>query len=254
MVLREERGQRQLKGEIKIERIFSTVRGIRNFECSSFSGFFIKFPTSIFRNSDFMTVRFGFSFFVAVMLAGCVGDVQKRRNADDPVSDSEVLEAMQEYDVSRYFPGNEKDSLLANMVTYIYRRPAKAKAEDRTKPAFRSYYVRSMLQFEYVYHHSPDDSVHYYYLIRPARSLEGTHRGVGGKFTTNDQLELVTFEEMFNTTILEDDVLRKKGLILFEEMVTVGNLERFLTDQNLIEWPDHRLKYDKKRREWRYIN
>lgn len=167
MVLREERGQRQLKGEIKIERIFSTVRGIRNFECSSFSGFFIKFPTSIFRNSDFMTVRFGFSFFVAVMLAGCVGDVQKRRNADDPVSDSEVLEAMQEYDVSRYFPGNEKDSLLANMVTYIYRRPAKAKAEDRTKPAFRSYYVRSMLQFEYVYHHSPDDSVHYYYLIRP---------------------------------------------------------------------------------------
>lgn len=201
-----------------------------------------------------MTFRLGFLFFLAAMLAGCAGDAQKRRFSSDAVSDDDVSEAMKEYDVRQYFPDWQKDSLLANMVTYIYRRPAKAKIEDRTKPKYRSYYVRSMLQFEYVYHYSPDDSVHYYYLIRPARSLEGTKRGVGGKFTTNDRLELVTFEEMFNTTILDEDVLRRKGLILFEEMVEEDNVERFLSDQNLIEWPDHRLKYDKERREWRYVN
>jgi len=201
-----------------------------------------------------MTLRLGFYLLLSTLFVGCTTDVQKRRFAGDPVSDEDVAKALEAYDVEKYFPEDLKDTLLANMVTFIYRRPAVATQVTRTNPVFRGYYVRSMSQFEYVYHHSPDDSVHYYYLIRPARSLEGTRRGVGGKFTTNDQLELVTFEEMFNTTILGEDVLRKKGLILFEEMVAEDNVERFLKDQNLIEWPDHRLKYNKERREWRYVN
>lgn len=201
-----------------------------------------------------MSVRFGFSFFLAAMMVSCTGDVQKRRNAGDPVSESDVIAAMEEYDVEKYFPGNEKDTLLANMVTFIYRRPAKAKTQDRTKPEYRSYYVRSSELFEYVYHHKTDDDIHYYYVIRPARSLERNFRGVGGRFTVNEDLDLVTFEELFNTTIMDLPILRGKGLILFEEMISEGNVERFLPNQNLVEWPDHRLQYNKDQREWQYVN
>lgn len=124
----------------------------------------------------------------------------------------------------------------------------------RTNAEFRDYYIESAQQFEYVYHHMTEDGVHYFYLIRPARNLERSHRAVGGKFTTNEKLELVTFEELFNTTIMSDRVLREKGLLLFEEMIESGNVDRYLSDQNLIEWPDHRLKYDKEMREWRYVD
>lgn len=165
-----------------------------------------------------------------------------------------VEEARKTYDVEQYFPGNQKDTLLTNMVTFIYRRPSRATQATRTNPEFRAYYVRSAPLFEYVYHHRTEDGVHYYYLIRPARSLEGDKRGVGGRFTTNEDLELVTFEEIFNTTIMDEDHLRTYGLQLFEEMVTEGNVNRFLPDQNIIEWPDHRLKYNKERREWRYVD
>lgn len=216
--------------------------------------FFIIFPTPILMKTKTMLMRFGFGMLLATLLVGCTGDVQKRRNADDPVSESEVREALEEFDVDQYFPGNKKDSLLVNMVTYIYRRPAKAKAADRTKPEYRSYYIRSAELFEYIYHYKNEDDIHYFYLIRPARSLEHNYRAVGGKFTVNEDLELLTFEEIFNTTIMDLPDLKEKGLILFEEMISEGNVERFLPNQNLIEWPDHRLKYNKDQREWQYVN
>lgn len=193
---------------------------------------------------------------ISVLIAAfaCTPEEQRRRMAGDPVTQRDVEIAMEEYDVEQYFPGNQKDTLLTNMVTYIYRRPAEATAETRTNPKFRGYFVKSAQRFEYVYHHMDDDGVHYYYLIRPARNLERSHRAVGGTFTTNENLELVTFDEWFNTTIMNDSILRKKGLLLFEEMIEKGNVDRYLTDQNLIEWPDHRLKYDKDMHEWRYTD
>lgn len=191
---------------------------------------------------------------LVLMMSACTTDEQTRRSMGDPVSPEDVEHAMDHYDVEEYFPGPQKDTLLANMVTYIYRRPAKAKSESRTDPKFRSYYVRSAELFEYVYHYMTEDSVHYYYLIRPARNLERNYRGVGGRFTTNEDLELVTFEEIFNTTIMDVPSLRQKGLLLFEELITQGNIDRYQSDQNLVEWPDHRLKYNKERREWRYVD
>lgn len=199
--------------------------------------------------------NFGVYFLLMLpLLTACESDDRPRRNAGDPVSAEDVQHAMEHYDVAEYFSGNQKDTLLANMVTYIYRRPAKAKVEDRADPKYRGYYVRSSKLFEYVYHTVTEDDVHYFYLIRPARNLERNFRGVGGRFTVNEDLELVTFEEIFNTTIMDVPSLREKGLILFEEMFIEGNVDRFLSDQNLVEWPDHRLKYNTERREWRYVD
>lgn len=199
-----------------------------------------------------MKIQFGIAISLLILATACTSNEQKRRKSGDPVTPRDVDMAMEEYDVEQYFPGNQKDTLLTNMVTYIYRRPADATTETRTNPEFRDYYVRSAARFEYVYHHMDEEGVHYYYLIRPARNLERSHRAVGGKFTTNENLELVTFQELFNTTIMNDSVLRVKGLLLFEEMVEKGNIDRYVSDQNLIEWPDHRLKYDKEMHEWRY--
>src|SRR6056297_3133356 len=90
---------------------------------------------------------------ILVLAVACAPEEQQRRKAGDPVTQRDVERAMEDYDVEEYFPGNQKDTLLTNMVTYIYRRPAEATAETRTNREFRSYYVRSAQRFEYVYHH-----------------------------------------------------------------------------------------------------
>jgi hypothetical protein len=51
---------------------------------------------------------------------------------------------------------------------------------------------------------------------------------------------------------MELDLLRRKGLVLFEELIHTGEVNQFANDRSLIEWPDHRLYYDKAHREWKY--
>ncbi len=195
-----------------------------------------------------------FPLLILLLFSACTSEEQRQRAPGDPVTPADVEHALEHYSLDQYFSGPERDTLLTNMVTYIYRRPAKATVENRTHPRYRQYYIRSAAEFEYVYHAKNNDGVHYYYLIRPARNLERNFRGVGGRFTTNENLELVTFEEVFNTTIMDKQSLREKGLLLFEEMVETGNVDRYLSDQNLVEWPDHRLHYNTERREWRYVD
>ncbi|MCW5900225.1 MAG: hypothetical protein KIT10_13240 [Flavobacteriales bacterium] len=169
-----------------------------------------------------------------------------------PTRAEAIAYARARYDVERYFPGTAKDSLLVNMVTFIYKRPTTAINRDRTDKEFRPYYVKHAASFQQVYHHVSPDSTHWYYLIRPARSVEGDKRGVGGRFRTNGQLAMVEFEEIFNTRIMPEPELIDRGLVLFEEMVATGNVDAFLQDKTLIEWPDGRLYYDKEKREWFY--
>ena len=168
-------------------------------------------------------------------------------------SDFKYSEVKNKYDVEDYFPGNLKDTLLTNMVTYIYKRPAVATQETRVNPEFRSYYVKHTDLFTYEFHHQIGET-HYFYLIRPARSLEGTARGVGGKFTTDETLELITFEEVFNTTIMDENQLREIGYELFLEMIEGKATEEYLIEHELVEWPDNRLKYHLEKREWRYVD
>lgn len=170
-------------------------------------------------------------------------------NAVDPIA---VKKA--EYDVHQWFPDNTADTLLTNLVTWIYKRPTAAINQDRSDPQFRGWYLRHTPLFTHLYHQAAADGTHWFYLVRPARSVEGDLRGVGGRFRTNDKLEILDLEELFNTPIRPRHDLERMGLLLFEEMIASGNVDRYLADRELIEWPDGRLYYDKEKREWRYID
>lgn len=196
------------------------------------------------------------------LLVACTGDTEKQPQRTDNTNAvkqqdrtaERLAEARSRYDAAAYFPGDQRDTMLTNMVTFIYKRPALATQATRTNPEFRPYYVENTRHFRWVYHHMTPDSTHWFYLLRPARSLEGSLRGVGGRFRTNDRLELTAFEELFNTRVLAEDVLLDKGLVLFEEMLSTGTVDAYLEDRGLIEWPDDRLKYDQEMREWRYVD
>lgn len=156
--------------------------------------------------------------------------------------------------MEQYFPGTAKDSLLANMVTFIFKRPTSAINLDRTQPQFRAYYVKQLPTFQHAYHTVDADSTHWFYLIRPARSVEGDKRGVGGWFRTNEAMDMVEFVEVFNTRIMPEHELLDKGLDLFEHMVANSDVETHPQRAPWVEWPDERLKYDREKREWRYVD
>lgn len=207
-----------------------------------------------------MKMRTLFIIPVLALLASC-GQGQKDNvstEVEDPAIEMtttfDAADALARYDVQQFFPGDSRDTLLANMVTFIFKRPAVATQQTRTEPQFRSYYVDKLPLFEYAYHGIGPDSAHYFYLIRPARSVKGTLRGVGGRFVTRGGTALVEFEELLNTHISSRDTLLEYGVRFMEEALATGGADSMIADRTVTEWPDDRLKYHKELREWRYVD
>lgn len=157
-----------------------------------------------------------------------------------------------QHDILNYFSPDDADTILVNAVTFVGKKPALATSVTRYNPEFREHYIEYSDSFSFFLYHISDDSTHYFYMIRPARSLEGNRRGVIGKYRMNDDLSLYDFEEFANTLIKSEEELKSTGITLFRELLEKGNIDKYLPDTLFIEWPDDRLKYDKNKNEWRY--
>lgn len=196
-------------------------------------------------------------FYLGFVLfaVGCASENPSPALEEKIATKEVVAEETNKHPVSAHYTENEKDTLLVDLASYIYRKPASATWETKLDPKFRNYYIRNTAKFKIIYYHIDEDNTHYYYLSRPARDHEGKQRrGVGGMFKRNEKNEIVDFEEVFNTPIHPEEKLKEIGLTLFEEMIAHRNVDNYLTDQNLIEWPDGRLFYSKEKKEWRYVD
>jgi hypothetical protein len=171
-----------------------------------------------------------------------------------PAEAFDFAEAQKKYDPAARYSGDTLDSFMTDVVTFIGRKPAISDWQTRFNPEHRQHYIQMRPEFELVYYRVADDGYHYFYLIRPARSLQGNLRGVGGRFRPGELGALHDFEEVFNTVVMSEEVLRQRGFELFEHMVQHGNVDPFVGDGTYIEWPDDRMKYHVERKEWRYVD
>jgi hypothetical protein len=158
--------------------------------------------------------------------------------------------------VNKYFSNTERDTLLSNIITYIYIKPAYASNATRFQSQFRKYYVQSLPKFSFENYFIAPDSTHYFFLIRPVGNTLKYRRGVLGKFKLKNatvaagSLMPTDFEEIVNTPHLEEALVKERGAFLFKELIKTGNLDKYLGMKDYIEWPDSMLVYDKNINEW----
>jgi hypothetical protein len=155
------------------------------------------------------------------------------------------------YRFSNFYSSQIRDTLLVDMVTLIGKKPKTADYLSRHEARFRNYYIQLAESFNMEYFHQADDTC-YYYMIRPARSVRGNTRGVGGKFTLDANDNIDYFEESFNTPIYPREDLERIGWRLFRELIEKRSISGLQWNVDYIEWPDDRLQYDTEKREWRY--
>src|SRR5687768_16509337 len=96
-----------------------------------------------------------------------------------------LLGCIDKYEVKSYYSQAEQDSLLADIITYVYNRPSYATWQNRYEPTYRKYYVSRLKDFQFQHYFIDKNNTHYNYLIRPARGPQGNIRGVGGSFKLN---------------------------------------------------------------------
>lgn len=161
-----------------------------------------------------------------------------------------VISCKEKHEISHYYSGPERDSLLADIITYIYVKPKQATWQTRFEPRYRQYYVSQLKNFNIEKYTITDEGVHYFYLIRPARSATGTIRGVGGHFRLDAEGMIYSFEEVFNTPVGDRNELRIKGDELFRWMIRHGHVNEYLKNPDYIEWPSPQTYYDTLQHEW----
>ncbi len=151
---------------------------------------------------------------------------------------------------SSYYSDSERDTLLTNIITYIYKLPPGASDSTKWNSEFRDFYLKSLPSF-YIENYSINkQGWHYYFIIRPVGG-SNKRRGVIGKFKLKEKsLMPYEFQETINTPHLEEEIVRERGNFLFEEYLKTDNLDKYLPMKQYIEWPDSSLIYNKKSNHW----
>ncbi len=153
-------------------------------------------------------------------------------------------------DPLHYFSEAERDSLLADIITYVYVPAPNANNQTKFKADFRAFYVKQLPSF-YLQNYVEKDGISYFFMIRPVGASALYRRGVLGKMQLDPKNHrIISFEEIANTPHLPEEVVRERGKFLFNKLVQEGNLDGYLAMKQYIEWPDASLKYDKKTHTW----
>ncbi len=154
------------------------------------------------------------------------------------------------YDVTKYYSKSEQDSVMADVITYVYVRPPFSNQQTKFETRFRKYYVDNLKNFRVEKFFIAEDGTHYFYIIRPASNSLAGLRGVGGMFKRNASGKIKSFKEVFNTPGAALPDLQTRGEELFREMVRVGNVETYSKNPDYIEWPAQWNYYDTLQDEW----
>lgn len=154
------------------------------------------------------------------------------------------------YDVLTYYEPKKRDSLLTDIITYVYTRPQYVDWNSRFNPEYRKYYVSQIPKFTIDRFYRDSNGTHYFFIIRPARGVQSTIRGVGGRFTIDESFNIITFEEVFNTPAMPLSEVQTRGRELFISMVKSGNINDYLKNPDYVEWPNEMTYYDTIRHEW----
>lgn len=144
----------------------------------------------------------------------------------------------------------QQDSLLTNIVTYVYINAPESTDSTKWQPKFRSFYEKNLYKFTMEDYTIAPNGWHYFFMIRPVGNSE-KRRGVIGKFRLKPGSLMPTdFEEVVNTPHLNNDEVKERGAFLFNMLVKNDNLDKYLGMKHYVEWPDSTLVYDKNMNKW----
>lgn len=154
---------------------------------------------------------------------------------------------------SYYFSEPEQKEVLAKIISYIYLAPPQTDKSERFLPIHRQFYLNEAEKFKVTRFFKNQEGKYFFYLVRPARNVNGYKRGVAGTFTLSENNEIDFFEEVFVTKMIpEADVINFGNLIFDDFISTDGSLVLTPVREDYIEFPGIMSQYDSIQKEWTY--
>jgi hypothetical protein len=154
--------------------------------------------------------------------------------------------------IDAYYNSAEADSIRVQLVTYIYKPPNKVPMSERFDPQYRGWFTEQMTKFQFLHFHVAEDGTHYFYMLRPARTVTNEKRGVAGRFKLDADKQVTEYFELFNTPMIPEETVISHGLAIFPELIETGNFASFKDNPEFIEFPNAQAQYDVEIYEWSY--
>ncbi|MCS6824743.1 MAG: hypothetical protein NZ529_10640 [Cytophagaceae bacterium] len=160
------------------------------------------------------------------------------------------------YDIESYYTKEQSDSLMFSILPYIAKLEKKVNYENRFNPEHKAYFMAKWADYKFQFkrYFITEDSTHYFLIWKVAPSLYEKYIAIGGRFKKDKNGKVIQFEEIFNTWKMKPDELEEKSFALFDYMVKNGNVDPFMKEEYLIEFPDDKVYYDKKECRWKVKN
>jgi hypothetical protein len=198
-----------------------------------------------------MHTKFIFSLLVSLILLGSCN--QKEQSVEETTSEELLYEPQISTYFSNRFSDGAQDTLLANIITYVYKAPKGVSQENRFKPEHRKHFINEISNFIMLDYFIDDSGKHYFLLLRPVKSIKNEKRAVAGMFNADDNLNISNFVELFNTPKLPAKEAVERGQEVFSHVIKhSGELGPYFLNKDFVEFPDERCIYDANKFEWIY--
>ncbi len=164
---------------------------------------------------------------------------------------SVFLSCKKSFNPENLLTGGQKDSLLTALIIQMDKLQAGANTETRFEEQFRDGYEQRKRFFSLDQYYIDKEGFHYFMVIRRVPSLyESNKRAEAGKFRKDANGKITDFEEIFLTPILSEEEAQDKGVILLQEYITKGNIEKYKNDITYVEFPNLTWTYNKEKQAW----
>lgn len=156
----------------------------------------------------------------------------------------------EEYHSEKLFDNSKlKDSVTIDILQFIIPTSEFSQG-SRNSDTLRKDIQDRLSFFSLIYYFPKPDSSYYFLISKKIASVKNEVVGIGGHYKIKNK-NIVEFVEEFQTPKMSEEDLRKKGVVVFKEMMKEGNITKFVTNKSLVEFPDNHTYYDTHTNSWK---
>jgi hypothetical protein len=160
------------------------------------------------------------------------------------------------YEAKDNLGNQEYNAVLMKIAPYVIKKSDDFSYEDRFSAANQGYYKKFIDKADgkLVYFTETDTASFFYFSYRDLSSLYEHYRGVGGYYKTDENDDIAFLNILYHTPRFTKPQMENRSAILFEEMVTKGNVNAYVGNRSFIHTPNKDFFYNTKTNRWDYTD
>ena len=158
------------------------------------------------------------------------------------------------YEAKRNLSEEKYQEILSKLAPYVIGKSDEFSYDERFLPVNKPFYDKfiSLSRGELVYFKECDTASLFYFRYRDLTSLYEHYRGIGGYYREDENGKITFLNLLYHTPRLTKSEIANRGKILFEEMLTRGNVKQYIANKQFVQTPNADFYYDTKTNRWDY--